>query len=90
MSELSDYLGEIYGGLEEMSWCEIHKAGFEYCKGRHIEVSEAKDQMSFGDFETILSIIEKATEKDIYDIATMLGNRKNTLAMLKRKKDETK
>jgi hypothetical protein len=70
-----------------VNWCQIHQTEFEYCKGRHEMVNEAKDQMSFGDFETILSIIEKATEKDLRDIQTMMTNRRSTLDMLKRKKN---
>ncbi len=76
-----------------MYWCDEHKQDSRYCANFHSafpEVKEVTAQMSFGDFETVLSIIEKATEKDIEDIVTMIHNRKFVLQMLKKKKEDTK
>ncbi len=76
-----------------MNWCDEHRQYWGYCASFHSafpEVKEVIEQMSFGDFETVLSIIEKATEKDIEDIVTMINNRKFILKMLKKKKEDTK
>lgn len=75
-----------------MNWCTIHKTEFKYCEERHkaqVTVSQPVAQMSFGDFERVMSIIEKATEKDIRDIVEMLDQRRRVMKMLKEKKEAT-
>ena len=71
-----------------MNWCATHNVAFKNCNLYHeaIATAQPEEQMSFGDFETVMSIIERATEKDVEDIKEMLKNREGNLALLRVKR----
>lgn len=68
-----------------MYWCENHQTDIVNCNDKHQPVA----QMSFGDFETIMSIIEKATEKDLRDITEMMTARVAKMEQIKAKREAT-
>ena len=74
-----------------MDWCTIHNCKASLCNnhnygGHPSKVPPQEEHMSFGDFETVMSIIEKASEKDIADIKEMLKNREGNLALIRVRK----
>lgn len=72
-----------------MDWCTIHNCKASLCNaysGHPKKDPPQEEHMSFGDFETVMSIIEKASEKDIADIKEMLKNREGNLALIRVRK----